>query len=1476
MTERSHLSPLPTGGNIELLPASLTVRIGGRRLTLSRRPRKPVPLLLSGLLRRAWRAMRGTSLRVTVAAAAVCAAWNVPALAAAPLPALPGATLPGGWNVQSGGATFAQNGNTLNINQSTAQAIVNFNSFSIGANAIVDISQPGAAAAFLARVTGSDPSLIYGMLKANGTVALINQNGILVGPTGVVDVARFIASTLNISDSDFLAGRLTFSNGGQAGNVDNQGTIRSATGGSVYLVGVNVDNSGIIHSPGGEVLLAAGQTVQLVDTATPGVSVNVTGMAGKVTNLGTITAEAGRIGIAAGLINNSGHLNASSVVSEGGRIFLRASQNLTTSASSKIAADGTKGGSVVLYAGDAAYIDGDVSALGAPGKGGYVDTSGKRALDVINVPTVGSGGQWYIDPYNLEVVAGDSNNVSGSPAISSSGDHSTIKASTITGLLNDGTDVTLATGGNGGDAGNITVSADINKVGPTNSNLTLNAHNDIFINANITSSGSALNLNLNSDYLGDSGEVHTATLTNANISLNGGALNVSSGNYTYQSNNGGLDIGSNSHVLLTGGSSQLNAGDVTVERTGSLVMTGGTTSITSFTNDGETSISGGSVTVAQSVTNNNVMTLNGNAYIDVGAEEGSITNSQTGTLNVDASQLTFARANSMYNDGALNVLGGTLQVDGGHIAGMVNIANGATLGLYYLSIGATFTGSGNMIWSGNISLDSSLTLAANGPSLTMDGGHNEQFVLTGPYDEGFSQNQGQTPVTLTTLGAVTASGYVSLDPGVTWNNGGTLNVVNGTGEGGNSLTIGIGAALNNLAGATINITGPGPDGIEANYGGFSNNAGATLNMGMCATLSVGAFTNDGTINMTGAATVSTGDFSFVNSGTVAGTGKFTGQGFTNNGVVAPGGAGTIGTLRFEETYTQSASGELQIDLGLNDHDKLEVTSKSYLGGTLRTNLVDGFTPGLGSAYQIITGSGFAAEGFFRYVTGTVIGSGANKQMLKADYSTEEVPLQVVMKGSEDVHFVGDDGNTQWDLNTNWSTRALPTEIDHVFLDGGLVVEHASGMDLIDQLSVASGSGLKLSGGLLGVNNVDSAGTIVINSGTLALNGVARMHSLEMHSGMVTGTSGSILNVTDIFMQGEGVIQSAGDVALSQSDGDLVVGDITARNLVLESQNQAIRQQGPGLHVTRQLIASAATGITLSNTANRIAAFAANNRAAGDIVLVNHLESADASVVTLNGVTNHGDDISIDNTGGMVTASLDSNADFLGNLPTESGTPHTVATQLATLGVTTGGVVSADTGKVMLKTHSPLTIGSGGVSAAGDITLSAGDGGSATDNLTINGLITSAGGNISLFAGNNMNVNANIVTAPPGQALFVVANGVLVYAPGVSVTDVHGTQIPVGVSAGGGQGSTITPPPGVADITPVIAPDVQPSIAQIVTSVTNVQTQGPLISALPIFSTNADKDGLSSSTQTIGGTPGSFGGDDDPRSNVLKKKLPVCT
>jgi filamentous hemagglutinin family protein len=270
--------------------------------------------------------------------------------------------------VVNGAASFNQAGKVLTVTN-TPGAIINWQKFSIQAGETTHFAQTSAASSVLNRVL-SDPTAIYGTLSSNGRVWLVNPAGIMVGPGGRVDVAAFVASTLNISNADFLAGRSVFINDGGAGNVINQGEIRTPAGGSVYLIGSNVSNEGIITTPKGETILAAGATVSLVDSATPGVKVDITGTEGNATNLGTITAEAGRIGIAGVIVRNSGMLNASSVVEEGGRVFLKASQDAYVDGNGRIVTTGTRGGRVEVLGNRVAVMDNaEIDASGVNGGG---------------------------------------------------------------------------------------------------------------------------------------------------------------------------------------------------------------------------------------------------------------------------------------------------------------------------------------------------------------------------------------------------------------------------------------------------------------------------------------------------------------------------------------------------------------------------------------------------------------------------------------------------------------------------------------------------------------------------------------------------------------------------------------------------------------------------------------------------------------------------------------------------------------------------------------------------------------------------------------------------------------------------------------------------------------------------------------------------------------------------------------------------
>jgi filamentous hemagglutinin family protein len=287
--------------------------------------------------------------------------------------------------VVNGTATFNQAGNVLTVTNSNG-AIINWDKFSIAAGEKTHFEQSSASSSVLNRVL-SDPTAIYGTLSSNGRVWLINPAGIMVGAGGRVDTAAFVASTLNIRNEDFLAGRNLFINDGTAKDVINQGEIKTPAGGSVYLIGANVKNesvageanSGIITTPGGETILAAGATVSLIDSALPGIKVDITGATGNATNLGTITAEAGRIGIAGVIVKNSGTLNASSVVSEGGRIFLKASQDAYVDGNGRIVTTGSKGGSVEVLGNRVAVMDNasiDASATSEGGDGGTIKVGG--------------------------------------------------------------------------------------------------------------------------------------------------------------------------------------------------------------------------------------------------------------------------------------------------------------------------------------------------------------------------------------------------------------------------------------------------------------------------------------------------------------------------------------------------------------------------------------------------------------------------------------------------------------------------------------------------------------------------------------------------------------------------------------------------------------------------------------------------------------------------------------------------------------------------------------------------------------------------------------------------------------------------------------------------------------------------------------------------------------------------------------------
>ena len=174
---------------------------------------------------------------------------------------------PTGGIVVGGSATISSPSSspmTLIINQTSQNAIINWNSFNIGTGETVKFIQPNSSSISLDRVTGVGVSTINGTLTANGNVFLINPNGVLIGPGGVINTAGFVATTSNIKNSDFMAGRHNFGIAGRPdASVVNLGRITAANSGFAALVAPGVRNSGTITANLGTVALASGNTFTL-------------------------------------------------------------------------------------------------------------------------------------------------------------------------------------------------------------------------------------------------------------------------------------------------------------------------------------------------------------------------------------------------------------------------------------------------------------------------------------------------------------------------------------------------------------------------------------------------------------------------------------------------------------------------------------------------------------------------------------------------------------------------------------------------------------------------------------------------------------------------------------------------------------------------------------------------------------------------------------------------------------------------------------------------------------------------------------------------------------------------------------------------------------------------------------------------------------------------------------------------------------
>lgn len=435
--------------------------------------------------------------------------------------------LPQDGQIVAGQGTIGQpSSNQMVINQNTNQLITNWNSFSIGQSEQVQFNQPGSSSVALNRVLGQDPSSIMGRLSANGQVFLSNSSGIIFGQNSQVNVGGLMATTLGISNEDFLNRNYHFTQdqskplasilnqgvisadqvGLLAPRVENQGTIVANLGnvalssgeaaimdfdgsglinfeitepvnGEVKDVAGNVVESGVVNSGfvkahNGNVILSASQARGMVRSVVNNSGIieakgvvkkgkRVFLMGDRVENSGTINVagtEAGQTGgtvhilgnevnVSGGTIDASGDAGGGTVLvggdKQGQNPNIQNAQNTVVAESATIKADAINngdGGKVIIWAENSTKVYAAISAKGGAqsGNGGFVETSGKKFLDVTKAADVsasnGKAGTWLLDPTNIEIVSGPGN-----------GDGSQVSVTTIQTALNAGTSVHIVT-----------------------------------------------------------------------------------------------------------------------------------------------------------------------------------------------------------------------------------------------------------------------------------------------------------------------------------------------------------------------------------------------------------------------------------------------------------------------------------------------------------------------------------------------------------------------------------------------------------------------------------------------------------------------------------------------------------------------------------------------------------------------------------------------------------------------------------------------------------------------------------------------------------------------------------------------------------------------------------------------------------------------------------------------------------------------
>ncbi|MEK9627405.1 MAG: filamentous hemagglutinin N-terminal domain-containing protein [Nitrospinota bacterium] len=1117
--------------------------------------------------------------------------------------------LPSDPTIQSGTVTIdTVTPDKMNVYQSTNKAIIDWNSFNIDTHEHVDfqLSQGGVT---LNRITGNDPSQILGKLTSNGDLWVVNPNGVIFGNNAQVDVRGLVATTSNITNSNFLSDNYKFDIPASFSNsIVNQGTITAAEGGLVALVAPGVQNMGVINARLGKVSLASGKTFtldlygdQLINLGVDSKVVNqVTGMDGEVlsslvSNSGNIFADGGvvRLDVNAAqdivdhVINMDGVIQARSVVEKNGKIILMGGEEGQVHVSGTLDASGygtgETGGEInVLGHLVGLYGTGFIDVSGDSGGGTLLfggDYQGKGTVpnawetyigpdthifaDAVNYGdggrtifwadrrmhfqgiVKGRGGKYFGDGGFVEV--------SGKEELYFDGSVDTSAANGKTGtLLLDPDTITVANGSGATTASGAATFTTIyentlESVAATN-NIILQADNEIII-ADLSDN----NLNLKQ---GNGNTVTFQTLknsisrdSNSNITSSTGAIRFLDSNDTITTQGGDIIF--------------LAKGDLTIAN---LVSNGGDISITGRTLNlvGTINSGTGNVTIGSDTD----IFLGGSALTGCGVGFANLCD-----MSIVQSELNNISGNKLTIGGTLN---GDITVDG---VTLTSFSDGVVL-----DVNTHVSGSeGAIVFKADSSFSSLEAKAVNGinvnSNITTTTG---ALSLNGDSDSGVDSIDPKDNITFASGVSLTSASSISLSAitgGMQATAGLTLNAPtsitttgNLTAAGAVSLTANSGINLNGgITTSSGNLT------INANSSTLALGSGITLSSAGALSLSAGNTTSAGALILTSTGSTINVDNALVSQGAVTMT--------ANSGL-------TLGDS------TLTATGNINLQGGTS----LTLASGMNISGANITLA--------GSTISVNSGS------LTLNSTGSITASNSISSVTSASLTATSGITMAGLSANGTVGLNSGTGTTTISGALSTTSNALTITAGDLSLTGSINTGTSS-----TTISVAnSGSlGLGFTSGFSGMN---------ISNAELAL----ITGDLNLVNGSITVESGTSVNLTGKLVLGQsgGTITGNGAMTIAATNGLAIDSSITATGSIsLDGDSNNSNETGDGITLGSGVSLTSSEGsITLDATNGGITApGAVTLDAASTITLNDDFTASGAIQIKSNGLTIGGSTLS---------------------------------------------------------------------------------------------------------------------------------------------------------------------------------------------------------------------------------------------------------